>query len=152
MSIFPFIDVEAAVGNNIEDLPLLKEYAYDFEKNELLLDSHGCTYMVTGNEALRIWILKALTTERCHYTAYSFSFGADWQEQLVGSSMNTDVVKLELERFIVEALMVNPYIKRLDNFSFQSTSVGVMVTFECTSIYGIDTIPVPIREVKVNGL
>lgn len=149
MSIFPFIDLDEDIGSDIAELPLLKEYAYDFEKNELLLDEHGCTYMVTGNEALRIWILKALATERYHYTAYSFSFGAEWQDQLVGNSMNAGVVKLELERFIVEALMVNPYIKRLDNFSFENASAGATVTFECTSVYGADKILVPVREVKI---
>ncbi len=149
MSVFPFIDSAEAAEGDITELPLLKEYAYDFEKNELLLDGHGCTYMVTENEALRIWILKALTTERCHYTAYSFSFGAEWQEQLVGSAMNAEVVKLELERFIVEALMVNPYIKRLDNFRFENAPAGSTVTFECTSIYGADKIAVPVREVKI---
>ncbi|MCM1212905.1 MAG: DUF2634 domain-containing protein [Lachnospiraceae bacterium] len=150
MSIFPFIDHTDATGSDASDtLPALKEYAYDFEKNELLLDEGGNTYMVTGNEALRIWILKALATERFHYTAYSFGFGTEWQDQLVGSSMDMDVLKLELERYIVEALMVNPYIKRLDNFSFEATSMGMTVTFECTSIYGTDKIPVPIREVKI---
>lgn len=149
MSVFPFIDSAEAAEGDIAELPVLKEYAYDFEKNELLLDGHGCTYMVTENEALRIWVLKALTTERCHYTAYSFSFGAEWQEQLVGSAMNAEVVKLELERFIVEALMVNPYIKRLDDFRFESTPTGSTVTFTCTSVYGADKITVPVREVKI---
>lgn len=148
MSVFPFIDVQNT-KRGTEDLPLLKEYAYDFEKNELLLDKSKHTYMVTGNEALRIWILKALTTERCHYTAYSFAFGSEWQEHLAGSAMNTEVIKLELERYIVEALMVNPYIKRLDNFEFEGTPAGVRVTFECTSIYGTDKIPVPIRKVRI---
>lgn len=150
MSIFPFIDnTEAAVKDTPDDLPLLQEYAYDFVKNELLLDENGKTYMVTENEALRIWILKALTTERYHYTAYSFDFGSEWQDQLIGEAMNAEIVKLELERYIVEALMINPYIKRLDNFIFETTSTGVTVTFECTSIYGKDKIPVPIREVRI---
>ncbi len=149
MSIFPFIDVAEDTESNITELPLLKEYAYDFEKNELLLDENGCTYMVEGNEALRIWILKALATERFHYVAYSFSFGAEWQDKLVGNAMDAEIVKLELERFIIETLMANPYIKRLDNFNFQNTSAGAMVTFECTSIYGTDKIPIPIREVKI---
>lgn len=150
MSIFPFIDNTGTSRDDSPDvLEPLKEYAYDFERNELLLDADGHTYMVTGNEALRIWILKTLATERYHYTAYSFGFGAEWQDQLVGSSMDAGVLKLELERYIVEALMVNPYIKRLDNFAFEATSMGVTVTFECTSIYGTDKIPVPIREVKI---
>ncbi len=149
MSIFPFIDTTNTGSESDDELPVLKEYAYDFEKNELLLDKNGCTYMVEGNEALRIWIFKALTTERFHYTAYSFAFGAEWQDQVIGHSMNVEVVKLELERFIIEALMVNPYIKRLDNFVFENTSAGMTVSFDCTSIYGTDTIPVSMREVRV---
>lgn len=149
MSIFPFIDsanTDTEAGN---ELPMLKEYAYDFEKNELLLDEEGCTYLVEGNEALRIWIFKALLTERCHYTAYSFAFGSEIQDQVIGQSMNVEIVKLEIERFIIEALMVNPYIKRLDNFVFENTSTGMIVSFDCTSVYGPDTILVSVREVRV---
>ena len=138
MSIFPFIDSTSTSTETNDELPMLKEYAYDFEKNELLLDEGGRTYMVEGNEALRIWIFKALFTERCHYTAYSFAFGSEIQDQVIGHSMNVEIVKLEIERFIIEALMVNPYIKRLDNF-----------IFDCTSIYGSNTILVPVREVRV---
>ena len=45
--------------------------------------------------------------------------------------------------------MVNPYIKRLDNFVFENTSTGMTVSFDCTSVYGSDTILVPVREVRV---
>ena len=65
MSIFPFIDASGVTDTKkVTDLPLLKEYAYDYAKNELLLDENGCTYLVEGNAALRIWIFKALTTAR----------------------------------------------------------------------------------------
>lgn len=149
MSIFPFIDSTSTSTETNDELPMLKEYAYDFEKNELLLDEGGRTYMVEGNEALRIWIFKALFTERCHYTAYSFAFGSEIQDQVIGHSMNVEIVKLEIERFIIEALMVNPYIKRLDNFVFENTSTGMTVSFDCTGIYGSNTILVPVREVRV---
>lgn len=148
MSIFPFID-SGNITQETDGLPLLKEYAYDFQKNELLLDKSGNTYLVEGNEALRIWIFKALMTERFHYTAYSFAFGAEFQDQLIGHVMNVEVIKLEMERFIIEALMVNPYIKRLDNFIFENASTGMAVSFDCTSIYGRDTVLVPVREVRV---
>lgn len=149
MSIFPFIDSAVGAGTD-EELPMLKEYAYDFEKNELLLDADGRTYMVEGNEALRIWIFKALTTERFHYTAYSFAFGSELQDQVVGRSMNMDIARLELERFIIEALMVNPYIKRLDDFVFTSSgAAGMTISFECTSAYGTDKVIVPVREVRM---
>lgn len=148
MSIFPFIDATGASTETTDELPMLKEYAYDFEKNELLLDGEGKTYLAEGNEALRIWIFKALFTERCHYTAYSFVFGSEIQDQVVGQSMDVEIVKLEIERFIIETLMVNPYIKRLDNFVFENTSTGMTVSFDCTSVYGSDTIPIPVREVR----
>ena len=148
MSIFPFID-SSTTAEESEDLPMLKEYAYDYEKNELLLDQHGKTYMVEGNEALRIWIFKALTTARYHYTAYRFAFGEEWEDQIVGRSMDGDILKLELERFIIEALMVNPYIKRLDNFVYENNLTGLTVTFDVTSVYGTDKIPFSPKEVRL---
>ena len=33
------------------------EYAYDFINNEFLLDDNGKQFYVTGNEAVKIWII-----------------------------------------------------------------------------------------------
>ena len=49
----------------------IRDSAYDYARNELLLDENGCTYLVEGNAALRIWIFKALTTARFRHVAYS---------------------------------------------------------------------------------
>lgn len=85
MSIFPFIDASGVTDTKkVTDLPLLKEYAYDYAKNELLLDENGCTYLVEGNAALRIWIFKALTTARFRHVAYSPAFGEEYEDQLIG--------------------------------------------------------------------
>ena len=114
MSVFPFIDPSALGPEESTELPLFREYAYDFQNNCLLLKS-GQTYLVEGNEALRIWIYKALTTERFRYTAYDADFGSEI-DTLIGSPLNSDIAKSELKRFITEALMVNPYIEELGNF------------------------------------
>lgn len=148
MSIFPFIDYQRTEEESTESLPVLKEYAYDFLQNELLLDTEGRTYLVEGNEALCIWIHKALGTSRFHYTAYSASFGTEWKEQLLGHTLNGDVQKLEMERFIIEALMVNPYIKSLDNFLFINSLSGLNVTFDCISVYGTQRMNFEMKEVK----
>ena len=63
MSIFPFIDPETLAASQDNALPMFREYAYDYENNRLLLRD-GQTYLVEGNEALRIWIFKALGTDR----------------------------------------------------------------------------------------
>lgn len=149
MSIFPFIEDDDNENEAVDELPLLKEYAFDFEKNELLLDAHGKTYLVEGNEALRIWIYKALTTERGYYIAYSEDFGSDYQEELIGQVVDQEIFKLEMERYIIEALMTSEYIESLDNFAFEETTAGLIVSFDCTSVYGTDTIQLPVKEVRL---
>ena len=62
MGVFPFINPDVALEVN-KDLPMFREYAYDFE-NQCLKLKDGNTYLVEGNEALRIWIYFALGTAR----------------------------------------------------------------------------------------
>lgn len=147
MSIFPFIDPDALRQEGSTELPLFQEYAYDFENNRLLL-KNGQTYLVEGNEALRIWIFKALTTERFRYTAYDSDFGSEI-DTLIGSPLHGDIAKSELKRFITEALMVNPYIEELGNFQISQTGSGVTVEFDCTTVYGPDKISREFKGVKM---
>ena len=147
MSVFPFIDPDVLQQEESTELPLFREYAYDFENNRLLL-KNGQTYLVEGNEALRIWIFKALTTERFRYTAYDSDFGSEI-DTLIGSPLHGDIAKSELKRFIVEALMVNPYIEELGNFQISQTGSGVRAEFDCTTIYGPDKISWEVKGVKM---
>ena len=136
MSIFPFISPEILENGQISELPMFREYAYDFENN----------YLVEGNEALRIWIFKALTTERFRYTAYDSAFGSEIHT-LIGSSSHSDIVKSELKRFIIEALMVNPYISEISDFTFTQAKSGLQVEFTCTTIYGLAQVEWEAKEV-----
>lgn len=133
MSIFPFMNPEA-VADSSEELPMFREYAYDYENNCLLLRS-GSTYLVEGNEALKIWIYHALMTERFRYAAYSSAYGSE-VDTLIGHSMSNEITYSELRRFIVEALMVNPYIEELSDFKFTKANSGVTAEFDCTTVYG----------------
>ena len=45
MSIFPFISPEILESGQASELPMFREYAYDFENNRLLLRD-GNTYLV----------------------------------------------------------------------------------------------------------
>ncbi len=147
MSIFPFIDPETLGAGQSSELPMFREYAYDYENNRLLLRD-GQTYLVEGNEALRIWIFKALSTERFRYTAYDTDFGSEIHS-LIGGSLSSDIAKSELKRFIIEALMVNPYIEELSNFKFSRSGSGVTVEFDCTTVYGKDKITWEAKGVRV---
>lgn len=136
MSVFPFITPPEASPAAANSLPLFKEYAYDFEHNCLLLKD-GQTYLVEGNEALRVWIFKALFTERFRYTAYDAAFGSEI-DTLPGLALNQAVLQAEIKRFITEALMVNPYIVKLDNFKFERSLSGLKVDFDVETIYGTE--------------
>ncbi len=130
MSIFPFINQEST---QTVELPLFKEYAFDFEKNELKTID-GNTYFVEKNEALGIWIFKALRTQRYRYLAYSDYYGNEI-ETLIGK-VNTNILNQEMKRFIIEAIMVNPYIKELSEFKFNTHDSVMEVEFLVTTIYG----------------
>lgn len=147
MSIFPFISPEILEAEQNRELPLFREYAYDFEHNRLLL-RNGNTYLVEGNEALRIWIFKALITERFRYTAYDSDFGSEIHT-LIGSPSHSEIVKSELKRFIIEALMVNPYISEISDFVFTQTQSGLQVEFTCTTVYGSAQIAWEAKEVRL---
>lgn len=131
MSIFPFISQDEVVETT--ELPIYKEYAYDFEENKLKT-TNGQTYLVEKNEAIKIWIYKSIKSERFRYLAYSEVYGCE-VDTLIGKVRN-DILYSEIKRFIIEALMINPYIEELNNFVFSNIKSTVFVNFECTTVYG----------------
>lgn len=147
MSIFPFISTESVQKTAAQELPVYKEYAYDFENRCLKLDSTGKTYLVEKNEAIRIWIYFALATARYRYTAYDAVYGSEIEDQLIGQSLGDGVTQMEVERYITEALMCNPYIEELSEFDFVLQRDGLLVSFRCRTIYGADRISYKIKAV-----
>lgn len=145
MSVFPFISPELLRENSkTEALPLFQEYAYDFDNNRLKLRD-GCPYLIEGNEALKVWIFKALHTTRFRHVAYSPSFGNEI-ESVIGRTMDPGILNSEVQRFVIEALMVNPYIEELNNFQFTKTNSHLAVEFDVTTVYGIMTDRLEIKE------
>lgn len=145
MSVFPFINTET-VQAPVSTLPVFREYAYDF-KNKTLLLKNGKTYLVEGNEALRIWIYFTLVTARYRYTAYDSAYGSEIENQLIGLSMEDEIIQMEMERYITETLMPNPYIEELLEFDFILLPDGIDVGFTCRSIYGAQRIQHEIKGV-----
>lgn len=146
MGVFPFINTETARKAADQELPMFREYAYDFENGCLKTDSAGKTYLAEGNEALRIWIYFALATARYRYTAYDTAFGSEI-ESLVGQPMSDEVTQMELERFITEALMCNPYIEELSDFDFVLLRDGIKASFNCRTVYGSDRVSYEVKAV-----
>ena len=133
---FNFIPAATENSANSENLPLLSELARDLNTMELLI-KNGQFYKVYKNEALKIWIIKALHAQTSRYThrAYSNRYGNEITS-LFGRSLKNSLLKSELKRYVEEALLVNPYIKRISDFSYTKSGAKVSAVFTVTSVYG----------------
>lgn len=116
------------------DLPVFKELAFDFETGQLLTKG-GQYYYVEKNEALKIWIWKALFASRYTYLAYSTDYGNEIYT-LIGRYLEKQLLYSELKRMIEEALLCNPYIISLTDFQVEAKGSKVTCLFEINTIYG----------------
>ena len=135
MAEYPFASIQTAPVE--EDLPLFKEYAWDFEKGNFIFDGNGKHILLEGNEALKVWCYKTLKTERFMYLAYSKRFGIELYP-FMAKVMSVLQRKSELRRMITEALMVNSYISSIDSIIFdeQYNGENMEVQIVLTTIYG----------------
>ena len=133
---FPFIGAQITTDSE-NDLPLFQEPAWDFNTDAFLYDGNGKHIYLTGNDALKVWIYKALKTERFSYLAYSWQFGIELYP-FINKVMSVQERYSELKRVITECLMVNPYIASIDDISFVQKNKGELVTttIKLTTIYG----------------
>ena len=134
MSIFPFFSEINEQEDMEVELPVFREYAYDFENNCLKTDTDGKTIIVEENEALKIWIYKTLMTARYRYVTYTDDYGSELDD-LAGIGLSYDIITLEIQRMIMEALIYSPYITAIKDFNFEKLSTGIKVKFTVSSIY-----------------
>ena len=135
MSLFPFISIE-----NIEtevttsELPLLKDFAIDFKTGSPIIENNTFK-VVYENEALKVWVYRALKIDRFSHLMYSWDFGNEVMT-LVNQGYTYQLTRVEVKRFIEEALYVHPYIKdvHIDYIDFSNSALKVNLTI--TSIYG----------------
>jgi len=76
MSVFPFTVDVPELEDREEELPIFRELAYDYEKN-CLLRKGGKPYLIEKDDALQIWIYKALKTKRFVWPAYTHTYGSE---------------------------------------------------------------------------
>lgn len=134
---FPFVGVPSDYASDIHtDLPLLREYAYDFKTNDFIIDpSTNDIKVVTGLKALEVWIYKAILTDRFEYPIYSWDYGTELTD-LIGQKFSKGLTESEAFRFIKEALMINPYINDVNNLGIVFDGDTVTIKISVTSVYG----------------
>lgn len=104
-----------------------KTYGIDLKENRV----RG---YIDEQEAMEQAVFKALQTERCQYTVYSWNYGIETLD-LYGEPVSW--ICPELERRVSEALLGDPRIKGVDHFEFNLSKKGVIhVTFTVHTVFG----------------
>lgn len=130
---FPFTGSNKPIEE--KDLPLYKEYAWNFEVDKFIYDNAGNHILLEGNEAIKVWIYKALKTERFRYTAYSWQYGIELKK-FIGKVMSVGERISEFKRAIIECLMVNPYIKSINSIAITQEKTKLICKINLTTVYG----------------
>ena len=116
------------------ELPIFRELAFDFETGQLKTRG-GQYYYVEKNEAIKVWIYKALFASRYTYLAYSTNYGNEIYT-LVGRYLDKQILLSELRRMIEEALLCNPYITSLTDFDITQEGSKVTCNYSVNTLYG----------------
>lgn len=116
------------------ELPVFKELAFDFDTGQLKTNG-GQYFYVDKNEAIKVWIWKALYSSRYTYLAYSTDYGNEIYT-LIGRYLSNELLYSELRRMIEEALLCNPYITSLSDFDITREGSKVICNFSVNTVYG----------------
>ncbi|WP_339102137.1 DUF2634 domain-containing protein [Clostridioides difficile] len=134
-TIFPFIGVpEDYILPKTEELPIFREVAWDFEKDEPILEN-GDFKIIEKNEAIKVWVYKCIKTNKNEHEIYSLEYGTELSE-LIGQKYTKGLTESEASRFIKEALLINPYILEVNvkSANFNRDILGAYI--KISTIYG----------------
>ena len=120
--------------DNKKELPLLQEWAYDFERNEFLTNENGLPYLVSGNEALKIWVFWAVTTVKKRWLANSMVYGSEI-EHMVGLPVSVAIKSSELKRTIKESIEQCEYVKHVDSIETSFEDGLLSIDVQLKSVY-----------------
>lgn len=112
----------APVAVTSEATVVHKIFDWDFEAGDFRLVD-GKFIELTGLPYLRVWIKKALLSNREIPT-------------LIGYNLHPDYTRAELERMVTETLLVNEAVTAIENFSFTQEGARLTVSFDVSSIFG----------------
>ena len=133
MSLFPFVSNTDEVKVN-NTFPLYREVAWDFKNNIPILEN-GDFKIVEGNEAIKVWVYKAILTPRYNYSIYTLDYGNELLD-LIGKAYTPSLTKEKAKRLIKEALEINPYILEVEVTDINFKDCLLSADIKIVTIYG----------------
>lgn len=133
--IFPFINGDDGIPNNsYANLPVYKECAWDFV-NDKAIFVDGSPKIVYKNEAIKVWVYRCIKTNRYQHEIYTWDYGSEI-ESLIGKGFEVGYIKSETERYIREAILINPYILEIEDLEVNFKDSTLLVSGNVKTIYG----------------
>lgn len=120
-----------------QELEIFREYAIDFKTGEYLRGENNDVITLEKNEAVKVWIYKALKTERFRHFIYSSSYGSELREH-IGTVYNKSIKDALMINEIKDCLLVNPYILECYDFNItydEDTTIS-NINFTVLTVYG----------------
>ena len=137
MSIFPFTDPREIKVKTEKEIPMAREYAYDFYKGDFKL-KNGKMFLVEGQAALKIWITKALLTGRYKEVIFTWNYGGEFEDKIIGQGYTKGLIKSEAERYTRECIdsCLSDYVTGMKNFDIEFDDGTLKIGFTAETIYG----------------
>lgn len=120
------IETIEAVSSVVE---IPREYGIDFSTGELT------GKIVEGLETIKVWVWNCMHTERFRHAIYSWDYGCSY-EQYIGETVTQEYLETDCYSETEEALLVNPYITGIDDFTTEITRDKLHVSFRVLTKLG----------------
>lgn len=115
------------ISDDPEYIPT-RTYKLDFENKRII-------GKVDELEAMKQFIKKALLTPRFKCLIYDGQYGSELDE-LIKSDVSMELAETEIPRLVKDALLYDPRILKVYDFSFELTKEKLYVKFQVDTIYG----------------
>ena len=113
-----------------------KTFDFDFSNGEFIMKD-GNPVILSGINALKLWIQKCMRTQLYRYSIYKDKrYGANIEDLVIGKSYNFDFAESELRREIETALLRNEDIYNMSGFSAEKVGATLKISFTLNTAYG----------------
>lgn len=116
-----------------------KTYRLDFERKRIFA-AGSCD----GLEAVNQFIKKTLLTPRFRCLVYDNQYGSEVKQTIIAEDVTTEYVETEMPRLVRDAIMVDPRILDVHDFSHTFDGEEAHISFGASTIFGNTVVEVVI--------
>ena len=125
--LFPVFELPDIPIDDQEEEICLQSVKFDWKTGDFVRDALGRMVIADGHDAYIDWILKVSSTERLSCLAYDDDIGTEFEG--IMQYNDNERIEADIERTLIDALMVHPATEYVRDFSFSWTADSVFVTF-----------------------